>query len=113
LPGWSGDAVLGGLALVAASGGMTILLATPFGAAASVGRGYLPATGVMLLAVFLAQVIATAGWGAYFPWSVPALYSGAAGKPLPLRVASVALVLVTGLGGLAATLCWWRYADHT
>lgn len=113
LPGWSQDSLLAGLALVAISSGMTILVATPFGAATSAGRGYLPATGVMLVAVFLAQVIATAGWGAYFPWSIPAMYSGASGHTFSLGVVSVVSVVATGFAGLTAALGWWRFADHT
>lgn len=46
---------------------------------ASRGHGELPAIGWTFLTVALAQVAAITGWGDWFPWSVPALFSGAAG----------------------------------
>jgi len=113
LPGWSmalaGDA--GGKFAVTAS--LNIALVVPLALAASAGRGYLPPIGAMFLAIFMAQVIAALGWGAYFPWSVPALFSGAAGPELRrLGTSSYLLVVLTGIAGVAGTLAWWRYADH-
>jgi hypothetical protein len=35
------------------------------------------------LFTFTAQILATLGYGAYYPWSVPALYSGLAGPDSP------------------------------
>lgn len=46
----------------------------PFSFAASLGRGYLPPVGLMFLALFSSQVVASIGYGAYFPYSVAALY---------------------------------------
>jgi ABC-2 type transport system permease protein len=64
--------------------------------------------------VFLAQVVAAAGWGAYFPWSVPALYSGIAGRDLQqLGTTSYMLVAAAGLAGVLSTFAWWRLADQT
>ena len=51
----------------------------PVALLASAGRGYLPPLGWAILTVFLAQILAAIGWGAWFPWSVPALFSGLAG----------------------------------
>lgn len=48
-----------------------------------------------------------------FPWSIPALASGAAGRDAAvLRTAGVIIVLVTSLFGIAGTVLWWRYADQ-
>jgi ABC-2 type transport system permease protein len=114
LPGWSAGLALRAVGAVAATGGLTLLGVTPLALAASMGRGYLPAVGVMFLLVFLAQVVAAAGWGAYFPWSVPALYSGIAGRDLQrLGTISYLLVATAGLAGLLGTLAWWRLADQT
>lgn len=113
LPGWSAGLVLRSLGTVAATGGLTILLVTPFAFAASAGRGYLPPIGLMLLVVFLAQVLAAAGWGPYFPWSAAALYSGVAGRDAQrLGSVSYALVVLTGTAGVLATFTWWRLADQ-
>lgn len=114
LPGWSVGLALRGFGIVAATGGLTVLLISLLAFAASAGRGYLPAIGVMSLMVFLAQVVAAAGWGAYFPWSVPALYSGIAGRDVQdLGSVSYVLVAMAGLVGVLGTFAWWRLADQT
>ncbi|HEX8864806.1 MAG TPA: ABC transporter permease, partial [Lentzea sp.] len=63
LPGWSVELAVSGLATVAATAAMTVLLTTPIAFAASVGRGYLPGVGVMMTAIFFAQVVAALGYG--------------------------------------------------
>ncbi|HZD00931.1 MAG TPA: ABC transporter permease [Actinomycetes bacterium] len=114
LPGWSAGLALRGFGTVAATAGLTMLLVTPFAFTASAGRGYLPPIGVMFLVVFLAQVLAAAGWGPYFPWSVPALYSGIAGRGgQQLGGVSYALVALAGVAGVLGTFAWWRLADQT
>ncbi len=51
---------------------------------------------------------------AWFPWSVPALVSGAAGPDAEaVSAGGVAIVAVTALLGIVATLLWWRRADQT
>jgi ABC-2 type transport system permease protein len=113
LPGWSTPVALHGLAVLAAAAAMTVLLVTPFALAASVFRGYLAAVGVMLGAVFAAQVVALLGYGGYFPWSVPALAAGLAGPDAaPVGPAGVLLVLAVGAAGVATTLAWWGRADQ-
>ncbi|WP_235783575.1 ABC transporter permease [Amycolatopsis orientalis] len=113
LPGWSAAVVLTGLWRVLATAVMTALLVTPFAVAASVGRGYLAGVASMFLTVFLAQVITLLGYGAYFPWSVPALFSGAGGpdQTLPGPVGYL-LVAAAGITGVTATIGWWIRADQ-
>jgi hypothetical protein len=36
--------------------------------------------GFATFTLFIAQIMGVLGWGAVFPWSVPALYSGVAGS---------------------------------
>jgi ABC-2 type transport system permease protein len=83
LRGWSTGLVTDAASSLAATADLTIALTSPFAWATSAGRGYLPPIGALFLALFLSQVIsqviAAFGWGAYFPWSVPALSSGVAG----------------------------------
>jgi ABC-2 type transport system permease protein len=113
LPGWSRDVVSQGSRDVFVSGSLTLGLMPAVAFAASAGRGYLPAFGWTILTLFLAQVVAATGWGAWFPWSVPALYSGLAGPgTAQLGVHSyVGVALVLATGG-AATIAWWEHADH-
>ena len=114
LPGWSGDVVLRGLAGAAAAAVMTIALQSFTAFFAGVGRGYIPGLAWAVLAIFFAQILAALGWGAWFPWSVPALVSGAAGPDAEaVSAGGVAIVVITALLGLAATLLWWERADQT
>jgi ABC-2 type transport system permease protein len=113
LPGASGSLLAAGAARIVITALLTYVLTTPFALAASAGRGYLAAVGAMFAAMFSAQIIAALGYGAYFPYSVPGLYAGLAGPsqdpPGPL---GHLLVLTVGLAGFAATMAWWRRADH-
>lgn len=88
---------------------LTIALATPIAFAASAWHGYLPPIGVMILAMGLAQLINAAGWGEYFPWSVPALFV----QDENLGFVSYVIVIVTSIVGLVSTLLWWERADQT
>ncbi len=113
LPGWSAQSVMSGLASVAATAVMTVLLTTPIAFAASAGRGFLPGVGVLMASVFCAQVVAALGYGQYFPWSVPALFSGLAGPDqVPPGPLGVLPVVVVGAAGVVATALWWRNANH-
>jgi ABC-2 type transport system permease protein len=118
LPGWSAAVVWHGFGLLLATGLMTVILCLPFSLVASFTRGYLPAMGCIFLVMILGEVITQLGNGAYFPWTVPLLYSGAAealsGKVAePLGFISYILVALTGIVSLFITLIWWRYADQT
>jgi ABC-2 type transport system permease protein len=114
LPGWTAALVASSARGVALGTALTICLVTPFAWAACAGRGYLPPVGGMFFVVFLSQVLATLGWGAYFPWAVPALASGVAGpSEQQLGAISYLVVLVAGLAGVTGTLAWWRWADQT
>ena len=100
-----------GTVTVAVATCLVIVDVFPFAFFASVGRGYLLPMGVVLLVLVLGNVVTIAGWGNYFPWAVPALYAGLAGKG-NLDTASYLLVLLTGLTGIAGTYLWWKCADQ-
>ncbi|HEV8193017.1 MAG TPA: ABC transporter permease, partial [Ktedonobacterales bacterium] len=113
LPGWTTEGWLQATARFAATACLTIVLVLPLAWAASAGRGYLPAIGVMVLLVFLAQVLSVLGLGPWFPWAAPALLSGAAGPDAQnLGVGTYLLVTATVLGGIAGVISWWRAADQ-
>ena len=103
-----------GISLIAITTLLTILLIPPIAFFASAGRGYLPPMAAAILALMLAQILAAAGWGDYFPWSIPALYSGMAGPAYAaIRWPSFAIVILTAITGLLATLIWWQTTDQT
>jgi len=114
LPQASPEVILQGGLTLAITTGLTIMLVTPITLFAGLGGGYLPPMGVAILALVLAQILGVAGWGDYFPWSVPALYAGVSGAETGgLGAVSYLIVMLTGLGGLIGTFAWWEYADQT
>jgi ABC-2 type transport system permease protein len=114
LPGWTNDLALDAFGRIAAAAILTIGLQSFTAFFAGVGRGYIPALGWAFFTVFLAQVLATLGWGAWFPWAVPALVAGLTGPDGEVATSGsfvvVAAVVVVGLG---ATVAWWERADQT
>ncbi len=87
---------------------MALVLVTPTIYVANAGRGYLPPFGFMLLTLLFTQLIAAAGWGEYFPWSIPLVYSqGTSIGPI-----SYVIVILTGIAGIAGTFAWWKWADQ-
>jgi len=114
IPGWSEELLRTAFMDILGSAALTIALLPFVALLASVGRGYLPPFGWTILTVVLAQIAAITGWGDWFPWSVPALFSGAAGPRAELLgMHSYIIVFITSLIGLAATFYWWRNADQT
>lgn len=114
IPGWSQALWLSASVDIVGAGILTILLLPFVAYFASAGKGYLPSFGWMILTVALAQIVAITGWGDFFPWSIPALFSGAAGpRGGLLGWYSYLIILLAGLAGLAMTFNWWRNADQT
>jgi hypothetical protein len=109
LPQVPAQLILQGGVTLAITAGLTITGVIPIIFFASAGHGYLPPMGVAILAIFLAQAIGVAGWGEYFPWSIPALYSQSG----DLGAVSYAIIILTGVAGMAGTFIWWELADQT
>ena len=113
IPGWSLDLLRSAIVDVVGAGVLTILLLPFVAYFAGIGHGELPPIGWTILTVALAQIAAVTGWGDWFPWSVPALFSGAAGPRAELIGAhSYVIVILAGLAGLVLTFQWWRTTDH-
>ncbi|HMQ76221.1 MAG TPA: ABC transporter permease [Flavobacteriales bacterium] len=92
---------------------LTIALGTPIAFFAIRGKGYLAPLGVIGLTLVFAQVVAAAGFGTYFPWSMPGLYSGAGGgHDLAVNAWSFVVLGLTSVLGYAATVRYWRVADQ-
>jgi ABC-2 type transport system permease protein len=114
IPGWTNELALGSLRDVLATAGMTLILMTPVAFIASIGRGYLPPLAWAVLTIFFSQIVAATGWGDWFPWSVPALYSEVVGpRSEQLGIHSYILVILAGVSGLTLTFWWWLNADQT
>jgi len=114
LPTWSTDLVFSAIGTIGLITGLTIALQTTTAFVAGVGRGYIPPLAWAVLMIFFSQIFSVLGWGAWFPWAVPAIVSGAAGpQGESATLLSFLLVALAALAGHAATLTWWRRADQT
>ena len=93
---------------------LTIFIGVPIAFFALLCNGYLAPLGFVTLTLVLAQVIAAIGYGSYFPWSIPGLYSGAGGayKDL-LNNYSYAILILTSIAGYLTTVLYWKIADQT
>ena len=109
LPGGSLAVLWQGAALVLVTSSLVVVAVLPAALLASLGRGYLLPIGIAVLMIFGINLSMILGLGEYFPWAVPILY--AEGKS-PLPTVSYAIVFVTGLLGVLATVWWWQTADQ-
>jgi ABC-2 type transport system permease protein len=114
IPGWSSELLRSSFVSVMGSTLLNMLLLPYVALLASTGRGYMPPFGWTILTIALAQIAIITGWGDWFPWAVPGLFSGAAGpREELLGIYSYIIVLMASGIGLAATYYWWRTADQT
>lgn len=113
IPGYSNELLFSATADVLGAAVLTILLLPFVAFVASFGRGYLSAFGWAVFTVAIAQIAAVTGWGDWMPWSVPALFSGAAGPRAEMLGAhSYVSVAIASLIGLGITFWWWLFADQ-
>jgi ABC-2 type transport system permease protein len=110
LPNLSAGLFTAGSGTVLATAVLTTAVITPFAFFASAGRGYLLPVAMAVLAMMFANLSQVIGWGEYFPWAVPGLLSQTK-EGLP--VASVVIVILTGVVGILVTWLWWMKADQS
>jgi ABC-2 type transport system permease protein len=114
LPGWVSAEAATTVAAIALAAILTIGLQTTAAFFAGVGRGYIAPLAWTVAVFALSQILAVLGWGAWFPWSVPAILAGAGGAGAEaVTLGGVAVVVVAIAAGLAATITWWERADQT
>ncbi len=103
---WTEVARLLGVSIAAGILGLTT------GYVASVGRGYLPAVGALIVIIAVSQVVVLFGTGGWFPFAVPGLLAiaGAEGAPT-ISVLQLALVPATAGVAIGLTLLWWKGAE--
>jgi len=109
LPGGSLSVLLHFSVIVMITSLMAIAVVMPFALLASMGQGYLLPIGVAFLMALMINLMQIMGWGEYFPWAIPVLYSEGKTQLAPL---SYWIVFLTGLTGLYTTYLWWKYADQ-
>jgi len=114
LPGYSIIILFKNLEIYFITAFLTILIGTPIAFFAVAGKGYLAPLAFVALTLVFAQIIAAAGYGNYFPWSVPGIFSNTAGGALKdlLNINSYLVLIATSIIGYFLTVTWWNYADQ-
>ena len=113
LPGWSAELALSAFMKIIGAAMLTLPLMSFVALLSSTGRGYLSPFGWTIFTLVLANIAAILGWGDWFPWAIPAIFSGVAGPGTDiLEFHSYVILILTGLVGLIATFWWWRNADQ-
>lgn len=115
LAGWSDDMFTQNIKVYLITTIMIIFLNTPIAFFAIAGKGYLTPLGFVVIALVLAQIIGAMGFGNYFPWAIPGLYSGSGGAEMhdQLNVFSYLVIIFTSIAGYFSTVLWWKYSDQT
>ena len=80
---------------------------------ASWRRSYLAGIVALLFAIVAAQLLTTAGEGAWFPYATASLWLGMGGPQAAqeVTVAQLVMPLLVGALGALATVQWWRRAQ--
>jgi ABC-2 type transport system permease protein len=114
LPDWSAANAVDAISAIALGAMLTIALQGGTAFFAGVGRGYIAPLAWAVATIAASQILAVLGWGAWFPWSVPAIVAGAGGAAVEqVGPGGVALVVLVAILSLAATVAWWERADQT
>ncbi|HSD64586.1 MAG TPA: ABC transporter permease [Ignavibacteriaceae bacterium] len=115
IPGWSAAVFSNNIEVYIVTTVLIVFLNTPVAFLAISGKGYLIPLGLVAITLVLAQIIGALGFGNYFPWAVPGIYSGSGGEELKsqLNFASYLILFVISFAGYAAAVFWWKYADQT
>lgn len=72
------------------------------------------AGGMVLLSIIAAYVFGATGWGKWFPWSIVPMLAGLAGPRVEvIAPGSLAVVGLTFVAGVAASIWQLRHADNT
>lgn len=104
--------LMSSLARLTLAGFLTATIALTIGLVASIGRGYLPAIGAIVLLTVAAQVSVLFGSGGWFPYAAPGLYAIAgAGGVADVSVAQLLLVPATSAFVAWITVRWWERAE--
>jgi ABC-2 type transport system permease protein len=88
---------------------LTSLLASTLALPTSVGRGYLPGIGAMVLVLVSAQMAVLFQAGAWYPFAAPGLWAvaGSQGEVL-VTLPQLAMAPVLALVGAGVTVRWWQ-----
>ena len=113
LPGWSVQLFGSAILKFAFTTLYTLMVITPVAFIAVAGRGIIIPIAFVILVLILAQFLGIVGFGPYFPWAIPGVFTVSDPEQgIALVKASYYILGSTCVLGIAATLLWWRYADQ-
>jgi ABC-2 type transport system permease protein len=109
--GWAWGAIAYYFARQGITVSMLLALCMPVFFLGLCSRGYFLPISVSL-AVFMYVNIDDGGLplAVHIPWRVPLVYAANGELPQPL---DAVILVVMGVGGILASLAWWRYADYS
>jgi ABC-2 type transport system permease protein len=108
LTGWSATFIWNIFLRFTITSLLFIVVTTPGTFLANVSKGYLAPLALILVIVICSNVFASMGFAPYFPWTIPSVYQSTGF----LNLNSIIILASTGLGGIAATFSWWRFAEQ-
>lgn len=113
LGGWSAAILLNSMTQYFLTSLLVAVLGPPVAFVALWGRGFMAPIGFVIVTMIFAQIIGAIGFGHYFPWALPGLYSGSAGDyALLINNWSYFILGLLTLVGFAGTHWWWNTTDQ-
>ncbi|MFB6318593.1 ABC transporter permease [Saccharicrinis sp. FJH54] len=113
LPGWSAQLFNSALLKFTFTALLTLMVTTPVAFIAAAGRGIVLPIAFVILVLILSQFLAMAGFGPYFPWAIPGVFTVSDPEQgLALVNTSYVILFLTFVLGITGTVLWWRYADQ-
>jgi ABC-2 type transport system permease protein len=92
---------------------LTLFLCSPVAFFAGYGRGLIAPIGFAIFSLIMAQFATAIGFGPYFPWSIPGVYTAPVGtEGMQLVFGSYVILVLTSVSGFIGTIAWWRFADQ-
>lgn len=112
LPGFSAGMALGAVSGSLRAAAISYLLAPVVAWVTVAGRGYMGPIAFALAGMAVGDLLGRTGWAPYFPWSIVPLMIGMVGQPQTVPAGSYAVLAVTFVVGIAATIAQLRFADN-
>jgi ABC-type transport system involved in multi-copper enzyme maturation permease subunit len=113
LPGFSAGLMLSTLGNALLAAAISFLVVPVVAWVTVAGRGYLAPIAFALGMLALGNLFGKTGWAEWFPWSIVPLLIGMVGAPAQgLPAGSYAVLAITFVAGVAATIAQLRYADN-
>jgi len=113
IPGWTKEVFYHSMHIFFLTSYLTVLLSTPVAFIATASRGIIAPIGFVILMLIVAQLTAVVGWGPYFPWAIPGIFTVPPGtEGMQIVPSSYFVLVITSLAGFFGTIAWWCWADQ-